>query len=181
MKFHSTGITGLIHIQPDVFGDNRGFFLESYTKEKFVQAGIPTEFVQDNHSCSMETGVLRGLHFQKPPHAQAKLVRVTRGRIWDVAVDLRKKSPTFGQWEGFELSAENFEMLLIPSGFAHGFCTLEPQTHVQYKVDTLYAPSHDSGIIWNDPDLGITWPVTTPILSAKDARLPFLKDNLSPF
>jgi len=181
MQFITTDIAGLILIQPAVFGDHRGFFLESYTKSKFDAAGITTTFIQDNHSCSKETGVLRGLHFQKPPFTQAKLVRATKGSIYDVAVDLRTSSPTFGKWLGFTLSADNFEMLFVPAGFAHGFCTLEPDTHVQYKVDALYAPEHDSGIIWNDPDLAITWPAQNPILSAKDAKLPKFKDNPSPF
>lgn len=172
MEFLSTDIDGLIKIQPNVFGDHRGFFLESYVFDKFKEAGIPNVFTQDNHSCSQEKGVLRGLHFQKPPFTQAKLVRVTKGAILDIAVDLRNDSPTFGQWRGFELTAENFSMLLVPAGFAHGFCTLEPETHVQYKVDAPYAPEHDSGIIWNDPTLSITWPVETPILSGKDAQLP---------
>lgn len=181
MQFIETAIPDLLLIQPEVHGDHRGFFLESYTKEKFDKAGITTTFIQDNHSCSKETGVLRGLHFQKPPFAQTKLVRVTRGKIFDVAVDLRKNSPTFGTWLGFELSEDNFSMLLVPQGFAHGFCTLVPDTHVQYKVDALYAPSHDSGIIWNDPDLKIEWPVKNPILSAKDTKLPQFGENPSPF
>lgn len=172
MEFIATDIDSLIKIQPKVFGDHRGFFLESYVFDKFKEAGIPNVFIQDNHSCSLEKGVLRGLHFQKPPFTQAKLVRVTKGAILDVAVDLRNDSPTFGQWRGFELTAENFSMLFVPAGFAHGFCTLEPETHVQYKVDALYAPEHDSGIIWNDPTLSITWPVETPTLSGKDVQLP---------
>lgn len=181
MQFIKTAIPDLLLIQPAVHGDHRGFFLESYTKEKFDNAGITITFIQDNHSCSKETGVLRGLHFQKPPFAQTKLVRVTRGKIFDVAVDLRKSSSTFGKWLGFELSEDNFSMLLVPQGFAHGFCTLVPDTHVQYKVDSLYAPNHDSGIIWNDPDLNIEWPVTNPILSAKDTKLPRFSENPSPF
>lgn len=181
MQFLPTGIADLTLVKPAVFGDHRGFFLESYTKSKFDAAGIATTFIQDNHSCSKETGVLRGLHFQKPPFTQAKLIRVTRGSIYDVAVDLRTTSPTFGKWRGFTLTAENFDMLFVPAGFAHGFCTLEPDTHVHYKVDALYAPEHDSGIIWNDPDLAIDWPVKEPILSAKDTRLPAMRDNPSPF
>lgn len=181
MEFITTDIADLVRIKPDVFGDHRGFFLESYTREKFEKGGISTVFIQDNHSCSNEVGVLRGLHFQKPPFAQSKLIRVTQGRIFDVAVDLRKNSPTFGKWLGFELGAENFEMLFVPAGFAHGFCTLEPQTHVQYKVDALYSPLHDSGIIWNDPDIAVNWPVSDPVLSKKDAELPRLCDNISPF
>ena len=181
MQFIPTGIDGLLQIQPQVHRDHRGFFLESYSAEQFDKAGITCRFVQDNHSCSMETGVLRGLHFQKPPFAQTKLIRVTRGRIFDVAVDLRTKSPTFGRWFGLELSADNFTMLLIPAGFAHGFCTLENETHVEYKVDTPYAPQYDSGIIWNDPEIAVSWPVAAPILSAKDAKLPRLHETPSPF
>ena len=177
MKFITTDIDGLVTIQPDVHGDDRGFFLESYSQEAFEKAGITCRFVQDNHSCSKAAGVLRGLHFQKPPFTQAKLIRVTRGSIFDVAVDLRATSPTFGQWRGFELIAENFTMLFIPAGFAHGFCTLEPDTHVEYKVDAPYSPQHDSGIIWNDPRLAVSWPITRPILSTKDAHLPPLRDN----
>jgi dTDP-4-dehydrorhamnose 3,5-epimerase len=181
MEFIATGIAGLLQIQPVVHGDHRGFFLESYSSELFEKAGIANRFIQDNHSCSKEVGVLRGLHFQKPPFAQAKLIRVTRGSIFDVAVDLRVSSPAFGQWRGFTMSAENFLMLFVPAGFAHGFCTLEPDTHVQYKVDTPYAPNHDSGIIWNDPQLAVSWPVSQPVLSTKDAVLPLLRDNPSPF
>ena len=181
MEFKPTDIDGLILIQPKVHGDHRGFFLESYSRKPFEAAGIPNAFIQDNHSCSMARGVLRGLHFQKPPFAQTKLIRVTRGSIFDVAVDLRKPSPTFMQWRGFTLSAENFAMLLVPAGFAHGFCTLEPETHVQYKVDVGYTPQSDSGIIWNDPQIGVAWPLTDPVLSARDAALPCLEDNPSPF
>jgi dTDP-4-dehydrorhamnose 3,5-epimerase len=181
MEFIATDIEGLTLLQPKVHGDHRGFFLESYSKDAFEKAGIATTFIQDNHSCSATTGVLRGLHFQKPPFAQAKLIRVTRGAIFDVAVDLRKESPTFLQWRGYELSAANFTMLFVPAGFAHGFCTLEPDTHVQYKVDVLYAPRSDSGILWNDPQIAVTWPIADPVLSAKDAVLPPLKNNPSPF
>ncbi len=181
MEFITTDISDLIVIKPKVHGDDRGFFVESYSRERFEKAGITTSFIQDNHSCSVSPGVLRGLHFQKPPFAQVKLLRVTRGCILDVVVDLRKESPTFMQWRSFELCAENFTMLYVPAGFAHGFCTLAPDTHVQYKVDAPYAPEADSGIIWNDPQIGITWPVTAPVLSAKDAALPSLSDNPSPF
>ena len=181
MEFIATDISDLYVLQPKVHGDHRGFFLESYSKEVFDKAGIAATFIQDNHSCSASTGVLRGLHFQKPPFAQTKLIRVTRGSILDVAVDLRKDSPTFMQWRSFELTEDNFTMLLVPAGFAHGFCTTAPDTHVQYKVDAPYAPESDSGIRWNDPQIGVAWPITEPVLSAKDAALPFLKDNPSPF
>ncbi len=181
MEFIPAGIDGVFKIQPVVHRDHRGFFMEWYSAEKFSKAGIENRFVQDNHSCSKEKGILRGLHFQKPPFAQAKLVRVLQGKIFDVAVDLRKSSPTYGKWVGFELSEENRTMLFIPVGFAHGFVTLEPDTHVEYKVDALYVPNYDSGIIWNDPEINIPWPIEKPILSPKDANLPMLKDNPSPF
>lgn len=181
MKFIPSTIPDVTLIEPAVFGDHRGFFLESYSRKPFADAGITAEFIQDNHSCSLEVGILRGLHFQKPPFAQSKLLRVTKGAIYDVVVDLRKASATFGCWRGFELSAKNFAMLFVPAGFAHGFCTIEPDTHVQYKVDALYAPEYDSGIIWNDPNLKITWPVEKPILSAKDAKQPLFSDTESPF
>lgn len=181
MEFLQTDFEGVFLIKPKVFNDTRGFFLESYSRKKFEDAGISCTFVQDNHSRSTQKGVVRGLHFQTPPAAQSKLVRVTRGAVWDVIVDLRKESPTFGQWRGFELSEKNFHVLFVPAGFAHGFCTLEADTEMQYKVDSLYSPTHDAGIIWNDPDLSITWPVQEPILSDKDAKLPLLKSINSPF
>jgi dTDP-4-dehydrorhamnose 3,5-epimerase len=181
MDFQKTTIDGLFLITPKVFKDQRGFFLESYSEKCFRSVGITTVFVQDNHSRSESSGVLRGLHFQKPPFAQCKLIRVIRGSIFDVAVDLRKNSPTFGKWLGFELTSDNFNMLLVPQGFAHGFCTLVPGTEVQYKVDNFYSPEHDSGIRWNDPDLNIPWSVNDPVLSAKDAVLPFFREIDSPF
>ena len=165
-------------ITPKRFGDSRGFFSEVYNGRAFAAAGIDIDFVQDNHALSGEVGTLRGLHFQKPPFAQTKLVRVTRGRIYDVAVDIRLKSPTYGRHVGVELSAENWAQLLVPAGFAHGYCTLEPNTEVLYKVDAYYAPEHDAGILWSDPALGIAWPVEPgkAHLSDKDNRLPVLKD-----
>ncbi len=165
-------------ITPKRFGDSRGFFSEVYKGRAFAAAGIDIDFVQDNHALSGEVGTLRGLHFQKPPFAQTKLVRVTRGRIYDVAVDIRLKSPTYGRHVGVELSAENWAQLLVPAGFAHGYCTLEPNTEVLYKVDAYYAPEHDAGILWSDPALGIAWPVEPgkAHLSDKDNRLPVLKD-----
>ncbi len=181
MEFRPTHLQGLTVVQPVVFGDHRGFFLETYVFERFREAGIASVFTQDNHSCSREAGVLRGLHFQNPPFAQSKLVRATRGSVFDVAVDLRSGSSTFGEWFGITLSAENFTMLFVPAGFAHGFCTLEPDTHVQYKVDAPYSPTHDSGIIWNDPRIAVDWPVGSPILSAKDSALPQLSERPSPF
>lgn len=154
--------------KPQVFGDHRGFFMESYSKKKFEEAGFDVDFVQDNHSKSLEKGVLRGLHFQDPPKAQAKLVRATKGTVFDVIVDLRKNSKTYGQWEGFRLSANNFLMLYIPKGFAHGFCTLEDDTEFQYKTDDFYSPENDNGIAWDDTILNIKWPIEDPILSEKD-------------
>lgn len=181
MKVFETGIKGLVLIEPLVFRDNRGFFLETYSLKKFQEAGINCTFVQDNHSRSEETGVLRGLHFQLPPFTQSKLIRVTRGAIFDAVVDLRKDSDTYGKWLGFELTENNFKMLFIPQGFAHGFCTLEKGTEVQYKVDTFYAPEFDSGIRWDDPTLKIKWPVNSPVISKKDALLPLFNQIDYPF
>jgi dTDP-4-dehydrorhamnose 3,5-epimerase len=181
MEFIPSRLDGAWCIKPKVHSDHRGFFLESFSSRVFSDHGITCAFIQDNHSKSVEKGVLRGLHFQRPPAEQAKLVRVTVGSIYDVIVDLRKKSPTFGAWEGFTISAENYYMLFVPRGFAHGFCTLEPNTEVQYKVDSYYSPQHDSGIIWNDASLAIDWPVRNPILSEKDQRLGTFTNLVSPF
>jgi len=172
MNVKDCRLPGVKLIESAVFEDHRGFFMESYNAERFAAFGIPMLFVQDNHSLSVELGVLRGLHYQLNPMAQTKLVRVTSGAIFDVVVDIRLGSPTYGQWEGFELSASNKKQLLVPQGFAHGFCTLSPNTEVQYKVDCLYSAEHDRGIAWADPVLGIKWPTTDPILSAKDAKHP---------
>lgn len=181
MEFIKTNFNDAWLIKPRVFRDPRGFFLESYSQRKFLEAGIKADFVQDNHSLSVQKGVLRGLHFQKPPHTQAKLVRVTKGQVYDVIVDLRKSSETYGKWQGFALSADNFQMLFVPRGFAHAFLTLEDNTEFEYKCDNFYEPSSESGIIWNDPDLAIDWPVENPVLSEKDARLfewkEFIKNN----
>lgn len=163
-------------IEPAVFGDNRGFFMESYNEKRFKENGIDVLFVQDNHSLSAEPGVLRGLHYQLNPKAQTKLVRVISGAILDVVVDIRKNSPTFGQWVGVVLSAANKRQLLVPKGFAHGFCTLVPDTEVLYKVDEFYSPEYDRGIAWNDPSLAIEWPTGNPILSEKDKNHPLLKE-----
>jgi len=181
MEFIETSLKGACIIKPKVFRDERGFFLEFWNEKVFAENGIAAKFVQDNHSLSVKKGVLRGLHFQLPPNEQAKLVRVTRGKVYDVIVDLRKNSETFGKWEGFELSAENFQMLFIPRGFAHAYCTLEDNTEFIYKVDNFYAPESDSGIIWNDPDLAINWPTKDPILSEKDSKLQELKNFKNPF
>jgi dTDP-4-dehydrorhamnose 3,5-epimerase len=176
MQVIGTVLQGLKLIEPLVHGDHRGFFFESYSEEKFREHGLNTKFVQDNHSLSAEAGVIRGLHYQISPRAQSKLVRVTAGAIYDVAVDIRVGSPTYGNWQGFILSASNKRQLFVPRGFAHGFCTLVPDTEVQYKVDEFYALECDRGIAWSDPALGIDWPVASPILSEKDAKLPHLAD-----
>jgi len=179
MEFIDTQLEGVFLIKPRVFQDQRGFFLESYSQKEFGKKGIKANFVQDNFSFSRKKGTLRGLHFQLPPFSQAKLVRVSRGKVWDVVVDLRKNSPTFGQWQGFELSQENFLMLFVPCGFAHGFCTLEDEVDFCYKVDNFYDAQSDSGIVWNDPDLAIDWPLENqPIISEKDENLPQWKDFL---
>ena len=167
---------------PRRFGDNRGWFSESYNARTLAEAGIAEPFVQDNHSYSAQPGTLRGIHFQIPPYAQAKLVRCIRGRIWDVAVDLRAGSPTYGIWQGAELSAENGHQLYVPVGFGHAFITLTPDCEILYKVSDYYAPEHENGICWDDPELAITWPVEgEPTLSAKDAALPRLAALASPF
>ena len=167
-------LSGVKLIEPSVFEDSRGYFLESYQAIRYAEIGLPPIFIQDNHSLSKEAGVIRGLHYQLNPEAQSKLVRVTSGAIYDVVVDIRQGSPTYSQWEGFELSAGNKRQLFVPTGFAHGFCTLVPNTEVQYKVDRLYSKEHDRGILWNDPAIGIQWPTTQPILSEKDAGHPVL-------
>jgi dTDP-4-dehydrorhamnose 3,5-epimerase len=181
MEFIPAKFSGTYLLKPKVHRDHRGFFLESYTARAFNEAGISIDFIQDNHSMSVESGVLRGMHMQKPPFAQSKLIRAIRGAIFDVVIDVRKNSPTFGQWEGFELTEGNFWMVLVPAGLLHGFCTLAPNTEVMYKVDKFYSPQHEDGVIWNDPDLGIPWPVANPILSEKDKKLPQLKNFTSPF
>ncbi len=174
---------GLILLRPRRFLDARGSFAETYSERTFAAVGLTTKFVQDNQSSSSHRGTIRGLHFQTPPAAQAKLVRVAQGSIYDVAVDLRVGSPTYGRWEAKTLSAEGGEQLFIPGGFAHGFCTLEPDTIVAYKVDAYYAPLSDSGLIWNDPDLAVTWPIAPheAVLSEKDGKLGYFVDFVSPF
>ena len=178
MQIQSTELDGVKILTPKRFGDNRGFFSEVYSRSAFAAAGLDLDFVQDNHSLSAEAGTIRGLHFQSPPFAQDKLVRVTRGSILDVAVDLRRGSPTYGRHVKVELSRENWRQLLVPVGFAHGFVTLEPDTEVQYKVTNVYAPAHDMGLAFDDPALGIDWGVdlAKAILSEKDRRHPLLAD-----
>jgi dTDP-4-dehydrorhamnose 3,5-epimerase len=169
-------ISAILRICPRRFVDRRGYFMETYRAADFHDLGISCNFVQDNHSCSASAGTIRGLHFQRPPKAQAKLIRVVRGAVFDVAVDLRQGSPTFGRWCGTRITAEGGEMLFIPAGFAHGFCTLVPDTHVSYKVDEYYSVEHDAGIRWNDPQISVDWPVGVGdvVVSDKDANLPLL-------
>ncbi|WP_138470552.1 dTDP-4-dehydrorhamnose 3,5-epimerase [Poseidonocella sp. HB161398] len=183
MHVEKTDLPGVLHLVPKRFGDSRGFFSEVYNKKTAVEIGIPMEFVQDNHSLSREVGVVRGLHFQAPPHAQDKLVRVGAGRVLDVAVDIRKGSPTYGKWVGVELSAERGNQLFIPAGFLHGFATLEPDSELLYKCSDVYAPDCDGAVRFDDPDIGIDWgmDISAAILSDKDAKAPYLKDFDSPF
>ena len=172
----------LIHINPQRHGDHRGFFAETYSRRKYSELGIDVEFVQDNHSISREVGTLRGLHFQAPPHAQYKLVRCGRGALLDVAVDIRRGSPTYGEWKGYELTAENGNQLYVPVGFAHGFVTLEPDSEIVYKCSDYYAPEAEGAILWNDPNICINWPTDAdPIMSDKDAVAPLLSELESPF
>ena len=174
-NFRKLQIPEVILVEPAVFGDERGFFMETYKMPDFVAAGIVATFVQDNHSRSTK-GTLRGLHYQNPPFAQGKLVRAVRGEIFDVAVDIRKGSPTYGKWVGVILSEENKNMLYVPEGFAHGFCALSEIAEVMYRATNVYSPQFEAGIVYNDEDLHIDWPVEEPILSAKDKKWPPLKE-----
>ncbi|NOV04245.1 dTDP-4-dehydrorhamnose 3,5-epimerase [Paenibacillus planticolens] len=174
MKVISTKLPGVVVLEPKAHGDHRGFFMESYNQQTLANAGIHHAFIQDNHSLSVEAGVLRGLHYQLEPKALTKLVRVVSGAVYDVVVDIRKGSPTFGEWVGVILSADNKRQILVPKGFAHGACTLVPNTQLLYKVDDYYSPEHDRGIAWDDPDLGIAWPISQPILSERDRQQPAL-------
>ena len=180
MQKIKTKIADLVLIKPDVFPDDRGYFFESYQQEKLRVIGITADFLQDNESMSMK-GVLRGLHLQVPPFAQGKLVRVVRGSVLDVAVDLRKNSATYGQWESVELSEANKLMLMIPEGFAHGFLVLEDYTIFQYKCTNYYNRESERGIIWNDPDLNIDWGIEVPSISEKDLKGMLFKDFKNPF
>lgn len=173
-EFKETKIPDVKVIKPQVFEDERGFLMETYVKEDFTEAGIDTEFIHDNQSRS-EYGVLRGLHFQKGKYAQAKLVRVVKGKVYDVAVDLREDSPTFGEYVGVILSEENKKQLYAPRGFAHGFCVLSEKADFVYKMDNDYAPEQEAGLIWNDPTVDIDWPIDEPKLSEKDTEWPTLK------
>ena len=183
MEVTNLGLSGLFLLKPRRFADSRGYFVETHNERALAGAGISVQFVQDNESYSVRRGTIRGLHFQLPPAAQAKLVRVVRGSVYDVAVDLRVGSPTYGRWEGAKLTAEGGEQLFVPRGFAHAFCTLEPDTVVAYKVDAFYSPANDSGLIWNDPTLAIDWPLGSDqaVLSDKDLKLGRFADFQSPF
>ncbi|MBO6787711.1 MAG: dTDP-4-dehydrorhamnose 3,5-epimerase [Rhodospirillales bacterium] len=176
MRFTPTKIPEVILVEPDVFGDARGFLMETYHADKFTEGGIAESFVQDNHSRSVKR-TLRGLHYQLAPFAQGKLVRVLSGVILDVAVDVRPQSPTFKKWVSAELSDDNKHQLWVPAGFAHGFLVLSETADVAYKCTAVYAPEHERAIIWNDPDIGIDWPTTDPVLSDKDAIAPRLADQ----
>ena len=182
VKIEPTKIYDVKIVWPDKFGDHRGFFSETFNSEKFKLSGLDLSFCQDNHSLSEKAGTLRGLHFQINPHAQGKLLRVTRGAIYDVAVDIRAGSPTFGEWVGYEISAKLWNQIFIPVGFAHGFCTLEDNTEVMYKVTAPYFPENERGLAWNDDELAIDWPIDNdaPILSEKDTSYPELR-NLPTF
>ncbi|MEJ2733362.1 MAG: dTDP-4-dehydrorhamnose 3,5-epimerase [Anaerolineae bacterium] len=173
-QFQRLAIPDVLLVEAQTFDDNRGFFMETYKRSDFAAHGIADAFVQCNRSHSVR-GVLRGLHYQIHPRAQAKLVSALQGEIFDVAVDIRHGSPTYGRWVGERLSGQNGRMLYVPVGFAHGFCALSDRADVLYMVTDEYAPECDRGLLWNDPDIGIDWPITTPILSAKDAQLPTLR------
>jgi dTDP-4-dehydrorhamnose 3,5-epimerase len=182
MIVEKTRLDGVLAIRPRRFGDDRGFFSETYNRRNLVPHGLDLEFVQDNHSRSVNPGTVRGLHFQAPPHGQGKLIRCVRGALLDVAVDIRAGSPTYGQWTGLELSAENGWQLFVPEGFAHGFMTLKADTEVVYKCTDYYAPDAEGSLRWDDPDIAIEWPLqTAPTLSEKDAAAPPLAGFVSPF
>jgi dTDP-4-dehydrorhamnose 3,5-epimerase len=182
-QFRSLTIPDVVEVIPPKFGDERGYFSETYSRDAFSAAGHGVEWIQDNQSYSQHPGTVRGLHFQEPPVAQAKLVRVLRGAIFDVAVDIRKGSPSFGRWVGIELSPDLGNQLLVPIGFAHGFITLRPDTEVFYKVSDRYSKDHERAIRWDDPQIGIDWPLSIgePMLSNKDREAPLFADLISPF
>ena len=174
---HHDAFGGLVVIEPARHDDKRGFFSEVFSQDRYAKEyGIACDFIQDNHSLSVTPGVIRGLHFQTPPFGQDKLVRVIRGSVVDIAVDVRVGSPTFGDFFAIELSEENWKQLFIPVGFAHGFCTLSPGTEFLYKVSGTYSPQHERGVLWKDPEIGIDWPVSDPVISEKDQILPLLKE-----
>lgn len=182
MNLIPTALPGAVIIEPERFGDNRGFFSETYNRQRWSELGIDAEFVQDNHSRSTVKGTIRGMHWQKPPHAQAKLIRVVQGAILDVVVDVRRASPTFGQHVAVELSADNWRQFYVPAGFAHGFCTLTDEVEVVYKVTDYYSPADEGGIRWDDPALELPWPVRADgaTLSARDLALPVLAEAQLP-
>jgi len=177
MNIVKTNVEDVIIIEPKVFGDHRGWFTETYSKEKFKEHGVEIDFIQDNHSFSAQKGTLRGLHFQLNPKAQTKLVRCTKGKILDVAVDLREGSPTYKKWIAVELTEDNKKQLLVPKGFAHGFLTLTDDVEVQYKVDEYYSPENDRSVRFDDPEIGVVWGVDSPILSDKDLNAPLLEES----
>jgi dTDP-4-dehydrorhamnose 3,5-epimerase len=179
VKRVETKLEGLVLLEPEAHGDERGFLVETFRADDWAEAGVELEFVQENHSRSVKN-TLRGIHFQTSP-GQAKLVRSVRGAIWDVAVDLRKDSPTFGQWEGCELSDSDHRQLLVPVGFGHGFCVLSDIADVTYKLSSYYDPGTEAGIAWDDPEVGIEWPVSAPLLSERDKRAPNLSEVTLPF
>lgn len=182
VRIEQTEIEGVLIISPDKFGDERGFFSETWNRTVLESLGVRVDFVQDNHAFSATRGTLRGLHFQSPPAGQTKLVRVSRGAVLDVAVDIRRGSPTYGKYAAVELSRANWRQLLVPVGFAHGYCTLEENTEVLYKVDGPYAPASEGGLLWNDPALGIEWPgFAGSLVSERDTRWPTLDRLESPF
>jgi dTDP-4-dehydrorhamnose 3,5-epimerase len=181
MKITPLKLTGTYEISAVPIHDERGYFQRTYDRGMLSELGLQTDWVQENQSYSAAEHIIRGLHFQKPPKAETKLVRVVQGVVWDVFVDLRKDSPTYGQWDSIELAAEKHNMVYIPRGFAHGFCTLTPACLVQYKVDSPYAPELQDGLRWNDPTLNIAWPTNDPILSPRDHVLGYFKDYISPF
>jgi dTDP-4-dehydrorhamnose 3,5-epimerase len=181
MKFEQRKLAGVFEITLNKIGDSRGYFVENYNKNDFSHYGLQTDWMQENQSFSTRIHTLRGLHFQAPPFAQTKLVRVILGKIYDVFVDIRKDSLTFGQWDSVEISEEKCNAIYIPHGFAHGFCTLTQDVIVQYKVDNVYAPEFERGIRWNDPNLNINWNIAEPFLSLRDTKMPFFTDFVSPF
>lgn len=183
MHIERTAIDDVLIIRPVKHGDHRGFFSETFRAAALAEAGVDCAWVQENHSYSAAAGVVRGMHFQRAPKAQAKLVRVIRGAIYDVALDIRRASPTYGRHVAVELSAENWTQIYVPAGFAHAFCTLTPDTEVLYKVSAEYGPTEEGGVLWNDPELGIAWPVdaAAATLSERDRRWPRFRDLASPF
>lgn len=179
VKVTETKLKGVYIVEPRVFGDERGWFMESWSRLRMEEAGLKADFLQDNHSFSARQGTLRGLHYQLNPMCQAKLLRCVRGRVFDVAVDIRKGSPQYAQWVGVELSAENKKQLFIPRGFAHGFITLVDDVEVQYKADNYYSPECDGNVLWNDPEIGVQWPLEPVVLSDKDRQAPLLSQRVA--